>query len=278
MKLEIIDTGHLADIVRICPHAIVICDHQTRVQYLNQAACDLLQVQRATVVGALANEAFEGIEAAFAGDVSQLKLVLGNQSHEVTVESQLRFVGEGDARCSVLFLRDANKKSQRELVLEQEATTDELSGLANRRGFQRKLEAHLPGKLSLAIIDIDHFKAINDSRGHVIGDELIEVVGSRMRKLFDDFCIVAARMGGDEFGVLCHSADGEVMLQKLEVLQEGLQKMQKACGATISIGAVISWVPGMDSRELLTQADRCLYEAKDLGRNRMRYVTCQEPV
>ena len=277
MKLEVIESEQLVEIVRVCPFAIVICDSQSRIQYLNQAACDLLQVQKNVLVGELASEALQGITPALAGNVSRLVIRPPKQSREIPVESQIRFVGEGAGRLSVLFLQDAEQKSQREINLEKEATTDVLSGLANRRGFQRKLEASLSGKLSLAIIDIDHFKAINDNQGHVAGDDVIKEVGRRILELFDD-CIVAARTGGDEFGVLCHSADSETMLQKLEELQKGLQDAEKSFNATISIGAAISWMSGLEARELLTRADRCLYEAKESGRNQMRYVTCQEPL
>jgi len=245
MKLEAIQTEQLAEIVRICPWPVLVCDENQRIQYLNQATCDLLEVQKDSLVGCVAGELLKGLQPAFESQLAGVEVTVGSRSLKLNLESQLRFFSVGQSRWSVLFLRDAQERSQREMVLEQQATTDELSGLANRRGFQRRLEANLSGKLSLAIIDIDHFKAINDQKGHVVGDDVIGEVGRQIAQLFDDFCIVAARMGGDEFGVLCHSTDAEKMLEQLKALQTGIAGFRLDAHTTISIGAVVSSVAGL---------------------------------
>ncbi len=274
MKLDAIQSEHLAQIVHISPWPVIVCDQNKRVQYLNQAACDLLQVQKDAVLLCKAGEIFAGIDAAFESETALIEVRVGPVG--LSLECRSSFLAVGSDRWTVLFLRNAGEKSQREMVLEQLATTDELSGLANRRGFQRHLEANLAGELAIAIIDIDHFKAINDQRGHMVGDDVIVEVGRRISELFVDFCIVAARTGGDEFGVLCHSCDSEKMVQRLKLLQTGLAELQQEFHATLSIGAAISQVAGLPTRELLTRADQCLYQAKAAGRNELKWEAVLE--
>lgn len=149
------------------------------------------------------------------------------------------------------------------------ATTDELSGLLNRRAFRERLEKHLTqrrrnGDVSAVFIfDIDRFKKINDTRGHLHGDRLIKDIGRMAETVVGDAGIVA-RWGGDEFvGLL--DVDGEAaasLLLSLRDMARGAEEFQ----ITLSIGAT-RLLPGDTPDTLMHRADAALYAAKEGGRD-----------
>lgn len=151
------------------------------------------------------------------------------------------------------------------------ATTDFLTGLPNRRAFVSALDVatkERPGHFSLAILDLDRFKAVNDTFGHVIGDKLLEEVAARLVKAVGERGMVA-RLGGDEFGVLLHHAR-----ELNEVTAIGAQILKGVNGPAILEGRefIVSATCGLGisrkSREqspsrLMADADLALYQAKD---------------
>jgi len=155
------------------------------------------------------------------------------------------------------------------------AAKDQLTGLWNRRSFDQRLEgaiAHLArheGSFSLLLIDLDHFKSINDRCGHVGGDEVLkrfaEVLHERLRQ--ND---VDARWGGEEFVVLADGARLENAFLLAEQIREAVETASYPCNiqVTVSIG-VAEYRAGETGDELLTRADNALYEAKRSGRNRV---------
>lgn len=191
-----------------------------------------------------------------------------------TFEIQIR--NRSNDRLGILYFSDAETQQRRERLLEKEASTDELSGLANRRAFQRLMESNQLAPLSLAIIDIDNFKQINDLRGHLAGDDAIRLVSQTLRECFEEFAIVIARMGGDEFSVLCKTSEEYSFYNQLEEFRIQLAQSRLAeypkVGVTVSIGTVVSAIPDISARTLLTAADRQLYLAKNSGRNRQCVV------
>lgn len=160
------------------------------------------------------------------------------------------------------------------------ATTDELTGLANRRQFLATLEVEVAraergGRaLSLAILDIDHFKRINDTHGHPAGDAALREVAEILRdatRLGD----LVGRLGGEEFAVLMPDTD----VAQVELAGERLRAAVAArpialpsgeqIAVTLSAGAALL-VAGEESDHLMQRADAALYEAKAGGRNRVR--------
>lgn len=207
------------------------------------------------------------LESLSATPIRKLVNVSGRpRTFEMSIQS------DANGTPSVLYFCDVETQQNRERRLEKEASTDELSGLANRRAFQRLMERHQAGSLSLAIIDIDHFKQINDLRGHLAGDDSIRLVGQILEECFGDTAIVISRMGGDEFSVLCETSSSEPLDEALERFREVLAKARLTdypeVSVTVSVGTVISTKPDISSRTLLTAADRQLYLAKNSGRNR----------
>lgn len=158
------------------------------------------------------------------------------------------------------------------------AEQDGLTGLLNRR----KLDEVLPQRirdsrahgvpLSLILLDVDHFKAVNDSHGHVAGDDLLRGVASviRQRLRLTD---VACRFGGDEFAVLLPRTDGPEALQLAEHLRSAIADSGSGDpagqrSASVSIGVAVCRDDHSDASALLREADAALYAAKLDGRNR----------
>jgi diguanylate cyclase (GGDEF)-like protein len=161
---------------------------------------------------------------------------------------------------------------------DQEALTDPLTGLANRRQrdrFMREIsrERAAPARrMSVALIDIDHFKRINDRFGHAKGDEVLQALASMLRQRTRSGDL-AARMGGEEFIVVFAAADASEAEQACERLRSDVQDhpwsgVHPQLAVTISIG-VCALTDGTDFRSALEQADKALYRAKGAGRNRV---------
>ncbi|WP_416356055.1 putative bifunctional diguanylate cyclase/phosphodiesterase [Aureimonas phyllosphaerae] len=154
------------------------------------------------------------------------------------------------------------------------AHTDLLTGLPNRRLFFSDLRQHMTGRdpsspaLSLGVIDLDRFKAANDTYGHLVGDQILAQVGVRLAEEFEDKGIVA-RLGGDEFAFIVE-ADGETAIGMMSGVCERLAEPYVTDGVTISIGAScgIATVVGVkvDASALYERADYALYTSKNSRR------------
>jgi diguanylate cyclase (GGDEF)-like protein len=161
--------------------------------------------------------------------------------------------------------------------LTHRATHDELTGLANRSLFEQETRKALDstgagaaGTLSLALIDLDDFKAINDRLGHAVGDALLIVVAQRLRKAvrIDD---VVARLGGDEFGLLLHGLRSADATDVLDRIAESLTRPVHALGYDLLVKASIGLAEVRSDagpQELLRRADLAMYAAKERGKGR----------
>jgi diguanylate cyclase (GGDEF)-like protein len=167
--------------------------------------------------------------------------------------------------------------------LEQLVLQDGLTGIANRRCFDQRFEqewwrARRTGtSLSLLLIDIDHFKKLNDTYGHLRGDECLVQVARTLQKVLHRPGDLLARYGGEEFVALLPDTDDSGAINVAERLQTSLDRAQPLSGierqVTVSIGST-SWDPrrGATAKRMLDAADRALYTAKQNGRNRAEYL------
>jgi diguanylate cyclase (GGDEF)-like protein len=195
------------------------------------------------------------------------------------VELQIRIA----AMLRIKSLTDALDVANRRLA--ELADTDALTGLANRRRFdtmcagehERALRYQRP--LSVLMIDIDHFKRVNDTWGHSVGDQVIQqvaqVLGVTVRQ--SDH---VGRVGGEEFCVLAPEVSGAGALALGERLRRGVERLRidPVGEVTVSVGAT-AW-DGMGNHamgELLQQADQALYQAKESGRNRVTLAMIRRP-
>ena len=154
--------------------------------------------------------------------------------------------------------------------------TDPLTGLQNRREFDRVLKQEVDRAtryqrfLSLVMVDVDHFKRINDERGHPAGDWALQRVAELMRVVRMRGSDAAFRIGGEEFAVLLTETDKAgalAMAERLRQTTEGMKFFADGAGITLSLGVATFPVDARDGEELLRRADRALYEAKNAGRN-----------
>jgi len=179
-------------------------------------------------------------------------------------------------RHAIAYIRDLTERKKSEESLRHQASHDELTGLANRWLFRLSLieaiaQARQSGrKVAVLLIDLDHFKNVNDSFGHATGDALLKIVGQRIQSHMraDD---TLARMGGDEFGILMAGLDDvDAAVEQATALLAALQTAFALNGEQVYTGASVglSFFPmdGMDADTLLRYADMALYHAKGDGR------------
>jgi len=156
-------------------------------------------------------------------------------------------------------------------LLEKMASIDGLTGIANRRQLDTylaqewKRAAGSSSPMSIAIVDVDHFKQFNDTHGHAKGDECLREIAQALRNVARRGSDLAARYGGEEFAIVLPDTPGDAMAQLLGSL---LETVRGVCPATVSVGAItLIPVPGADPSSALEAADRLLYEVKRGGRN-----------
>lgn len=181
---------------------------------------------------------------------------------------------------TVLVLHDMTQERQYIANLAWQATHDALTGLANRREFEFRLEQALNGlcepsvQHSLLFLDLDQFKLVNDTCGHAAGDELLRHVCALLQSAMNEGDTLA-RLGGDEFGVLLERCTAERAEQVAEQLRERVQRLHfvwrgRPFMATLSVGMVQLNHSGMTLEEALRAADLACYMAKEKGRNRVQ--------
>jgi len=210
--------------------------------------------------------------------------------HEVMTEISIGYLNPTGNEEPLLVVTLINRTEQvnHEAELRRLANTDSLTGLCNRRHFyelaeketSRSIRQHKP--LTVITFDLDHFKSINDTYGHAVGDELLMHIGALCRAQLRDIDIVG-RMGGEEFAAVLPDTDATNGLAVAERLRQSIMNLQISSGdngtiaATASFGMVAFNESGMEVdakslEKLLRLADKALYQAKETGRNR----TCVE--
>ncbi len=181
---------------------------------------------------------------------------------------------------AIAFILLAMAKERAEHRHKTAALVDPLTGISNRRAFLQDGEAHLrrqaadPRPTAVMLLDLDHFKSINDRFGHAVGDRVLEIfadVSSGCLRRIDLF----GRLGGEEFAALLRDTTRERALAVAEQIRVAFADATRdvdgrPVAATVSIGIVISHDAVLDLSALLAQADHALYRAKDGGRNRDR--------
>jgi len=264
--------------------AVLVTDPHHRLVDFNPAARMLLPALRSSTLGCDVADVFH--EAPSVEDIfhdteclKRLELVVdGEKQH---FEMHVFPLGAKDLHVGWAIIV-ANITAQLRVMhqLQRHAETDALTGIANRRGFSETMERENArcqrhtATFSVLLIDVDHFKSINDSHGHAAGDNVLRMVAERIGSCLRTTDLLS-RYGGDEFAALLP----ETQLEGAEELAERIRAAVVECPVTtdgqsielsISIG-VAAYVPEdpVDPKKLMKQADRALYCAKSDGRNRI---------
>ncbi len=206
----------------------------------------------------------------------QLKTTDGHPVEVMLSSAMLQFHGE-PATISSLVEMTARKNYEREL--QRLAHTDPLTGMLNRRGFFGQASVLLQGMraqdepMAVLLMDVDHFKRINDAHGHATGDEALRQIGSIIQAQLRD-ADALARIGGEEFTCLLPNRPLTQALDIAERIRGAIGRQTLACGEVrvqVSLSVGVSVVGASEQRidEALSRADRAMYAAKQAGRNRV---------
>lgn len=210
-------------------------------------------------------------------DIEQLKFLVGE------ILSNTRQLTQSSSELKTELTRSTEEimKLREELeAVKQSARTDGLTGLLNRDTFERELaQLCLEDEMgfSLALFDLDYFKRINDSFGHLVGDKVLQYFSSILNNYRDDMHI-AARFGGEEMAMIfLHSSLEETFVLAEAIREKFAASRLKKKGSDETIGQVTVSVgisqlqPGDTPRTLIERADQALYKSKAEGRNRVNF-------
>ncbi|KHK93632.1 diguanylate phosphodiesterase [Novosphingobium malaysiense] len=179
--------------------------------------------------------------------------------------------------------RDITEQYQRELEETRQATSDALTGLANRHRHNAQLDAYLRAfksakrSCALMLLDLDRFKQVNDTMGHPAGDELLRQVADRLRNIVGDHGEIG-RLGGDEFAIICPDMDdcgklGDLAEKIIQIVSQPYPIDDKRAVIGTSIGIAIAPHDGLEPEQLTKSADLALYAAKKGGRGQFRFFS-----
>ena len=287
---------------------LVVTDAKTHIVRANQAFCDMLGYQEAALMGKTTAELRgNGVATGTGGIVWSLLRATGQWQGEL----QIRHQAGHDLPCSVTITAihseaagvagfvgsfvDMTEQKKTESEIRTLAFFDTLTGLPNRRLFLNRLATEMAKSFqskqlgAVLFIDLDHFKFLNDSHGHTVGDELLQLIAKRLEHLGTEQAM-AARLGGDEFVVMLSAMgqqQSEAMAQAMAVaesvreailapyhlntstpLGSDSQVLRYTCSG--SVGVALFGLEEEPVTEVLKRADVAMYQAKQAGRNAIR--------
>ncbi|MDO8908532.1 MAG: EAL domain-containing protein [Pseudohongiella sp.] len=218
----------------------------------------------------------------------KLPVVLNARREESDGEVHWTFIGA--TQRDKLFhelVQARNLLEEKNRLLEARTVTDDLTGLANRLSVTQYLTEHLKNarvrqtQIVVVFIDLDGFKAINDSHGHLVGDQVLKAVGQRLAGSLRTSDLVA-RYGGDEFVVLLEHGTGEskknerMILRLLQKLRTPFQINGQMLSLSASAGATVYPQPGaVEPEQLIRQADQAMYKSKLAGKDQVSWFDPQ---
>jgi len=280
---------HFREIVEAAPVPMIVSRFAGEVIYANRRAEEIFGVFPEELEGRSAARLYVSPEDrdAWIGEVRTMGFVYdrevrmrtlgGREFHALLSAAPLRRDGED---VLLIGVSDINRQKELETKLVQLAETDGLTEILNRRTFmdrssmelKRAFRHHTP--TSLLMIDIDHFKNVNDTYGHHVGDEVLRSLARRLAGVLRREDLLG-RIGGEEFAALLPQTDIDGALPAAERLRLAVESMIVSCDGweirvTVSIGASLQEAERVqDLERLLQRADKALYAAKQNGRNRV---------
>lgn len=249
-----------------------------RISTLNNPAAQLIDNTRNRILGTPVTRIlpnWDELRNRYTGSHTQTTLH-DHAGHTIPVEIALGSTTQEDPDEYILILQDITERLQLQQSLEYAATHDALTELPNRRALHHHMNEALeqtntdPTPVALLLLDLDHFKEINDTLGHATGDDVLRQLSTRFRSVLPND-IMVARIGGDEFAFVTHRQGARTRLEDFShTLFAALQAPLQLDGISISLNASagISVFPddAVCAAELLQHADVAMYKAKEFGR------------
>ncbi len=280
------------------PHCVKVVSSQGRLLEMNRAGLDMLEANSIDEVRQVGFHNFllpgyqksfmELLQRAMEGAKGSLEFpIVGKKGTMRWLETHTAPLEDGNGKVIAMVgvTRDVTEKKQSDELIWKQANFDLLTGLPNRHMFYDRLEheikkAHRGSNgLALFFIDLDRFKEVNDSLGHLMGDNLLVEAAQRINRCVRESDTVA-RLGGDEFTVILSQIDDTARVDTiaqniLESLSEPFSVGGEHGKVYISASIGITLYPGdsHQTEQLLRNADQAMYAAKESGRNRFCYFT-----
>jgi diguanylate cyclase (GGDEF)-like protein/PAS domain S-box-containing protein len=285
--------------------AVVITDTHGAIEYLNSAAEEVLGCTRAVASGRLFSElatvvdecdrrplgdpVARCLEERRRIDLGRRALLVARASgeeHSIELRASPIRLGSGDATGCVVVLHDVSEIRGITRQMSYQASHDPLTGLVNRREFERRLDEALKSAKGgnshhvLCYLDLDRFKAVNDTSGHTAGDNMLREIAGILKDKIRDSDVVA-RIGGDEFGMLLIGCPLEKARQISDDICAAIREFNfvwrdKIFSVGVSIGLVEIGAESGSIEDLLSAADSACYVAKQHGRGRIHVYSARD--
>lgn len=289
-ELAEITLGSIAD-------GVITTDSQGKIKYMNPIAEHLTGQRMQDAIGLKVMEAFRAVDiknkAPIADPIQQCLttnqiifnedeyILFGRKNVENIIRLRVAPIRDEkqNVHGAVMVFHDVSETHQLIQHISHQARHDALTGLFNRREFEKQLQDIIQqseeehAEHAICFLDLDQFKIVNDTCGHVAGDELLK----QLSRLLQDKIRVSdtlARLGGDEFGILLHSCSLDKAIGIAELFRETIQNyrfswLSNTFDVGVSIGLVPIYAGSGDIISIMSKADVACYAAKDLGRNRV---------
>ncbi len=267
------------------PNGCFVRINQTELNWLGRSADEVIGQPFTRFITDGGKDLFDHLFPQFLaqGHIEELEFALvhaDGSTRPVLVNATLIRDASGKPIMSRSIVFDITERKKLEHRLEELSNSDAMTGLCNRRHFYELASNEiaranrLHSSFSLAILDVDHFKRVNDEFGHAIGDELLISLAQTLKAKMRSIDIVA-RIGGEEFAILMPHTDLANALTVMDRLREELAESSipltdgRLVRFTVSIGVTAQQDNEFDIDAMLVRADKALYTAKGSGRNRV---------
>lgn len=277
----------LAKALNDSPDCVMITDLDNKIVFVNTGFEQLTGYQQDEVLdrepsflwGPLSDHASDNTESQLSGKIIHLKSQEPNQHKDGTmfyVDQSIAHIMDDTGKIShyVSFSKDATDRLKRELALKDLASRDALTGLLNRRSGEQLLKQYDDKKqlsrkrlLCLIMMDVDNFKKINDTFGHVVGDQILKSSSQLLKNKARNTDSVI-RWGGEEFLIIVSNSDLKAAVEFAERMRKSIeQHTDEQVGRITASFGVAELHPDEDTASLLNRADKALYKAKLNGKN-----------
>ena len=288
--------SHFRQVVELCPYAVLMVNQQGKIELVNSETEQLFDYGRAELIGQPVELLIpERFRARHAGHVAEFLgsnrlpngplpadfVGLCKDGREVPVQIRLKRLETSQGTFALSALMDISERKQMEEQLRHDATHDALTNLPNRALLLVRLEQSLqrtqrraPYNFAVLFLDLDRFKNINDSLGHLIGDKLLIAAARRIQSCLRPEDMLA-RIGGDEFSILLDDMNDQngpirVAQRILEEFKKPFEIDGEQLVTTTSIGITFSSMGYYRAEDILRDADTAMYEAKADGKECFR--------